>query len=311
MAFFLVGFTDTALEIFSQPWEPPFQLEAWKNQFSLYLLRKEYIQADELVSQLLKVDQGKLWAQDAKIYLLKLFGTPADLENYLRENSSWKDSLFALQIAYGRILKQKGELTQAIHFYNMGLDGNPKNGEAWLELADIYLRSGNNTYASQCLDFAIQQGVRNPIFFSIIQKIVADQRYRLTLKRLEIEKNSTNCYLTVVSSDCYAYYQKIIQDDVLEPMGKISTILEKTFFANTFEGELARELAFYYGLLGKKENQLRLFQNYSFHFFIPFIPNPSPQLYYSVDRMVKLSLNIEIPKPLLVPDSSHWFFQKN
>ncbi len=140
---------------------------AWRNLYSLYLGRKDFAKAHGLVDEILKGDPKNKWANAAKGYLLRMLMAGEDWEKFLKEKSSWKDSLFEIQIAYGKFLKDQGQLEEARKYYNRGLEGAPKNGQAWLELADIQYKLGYFVFAETCLRNAFSAGINDPYVFEL------------------------------------------------------------------------------------------------------------------------------------------------
>jgi hypothetical protein len=72
---------------------------AWRNLYSLYLTRRDFSRAHTLVDQALEASPGNRWAQMAKGFLIRMLGSGDEWESYLRDRSSWKDSLHGIQIA--------------------------------------------------------------------------------------------------------------------------------------------------------------------------------------------------------------------
>ncbi|MDB5050282.1 MAG: Tetratricopeptide repeat [Fibrobacteres bacterium] len=140
---------------------------AWRNLYALYLGRKDFTKANGLVDEILKGDPKNKWANAAKGYLLRMLMSDEDWEGFLRDKSSWKDSLFEIQIAYGKFLKEQGQWEEARKYYSRGLEGAPRNGQGWLELADIQYHLGYFVFAETCLRNAFDAGVNDPYVFEL------------------------------------------------------------------------------------------------------------------------------------------------
>lgn len=147
---------------------------AWRNLYSLYLARKDFAKAHGLVNATLQKSPKNDWAVAAKGYLLSMLRSDEELEEFLRRNASWKDSLFTIQIAYGRFLKERGQWEEAAKFYARGLEGNPKNGQAWLELADAYYRMDYLIFAQKSIHTAFKQGISDPYVFELYGRVLVD-----------------------------------------------------------------------------------------------------------------------------------------
>lgn len=147
---------------------------AWRNLYSLYLNRRNFSRAHQLVDEALQSSPGNRWAQMAKGFLLRMLGTPEDWEGYLRNKSSWKDSLHGIQIAYGKFLADQEQWEEAVKYYNRGLEGAPANGPAWLELADAYYRIGYLVFAEQCIQRAFHHGISNPYVYELYANILVE-----------------------------------------------------------------------------------------------------------------------------------------
>ncbi len=145
---------------------------AWRNLFSLYLTRRDFSRAHALVDETLESSPGNRWAQMAKGFLLRMLGSGEEWERYLRDKSSWKDSLYSIQVAYGKFLADRGQWEEAAKYYNRGLDGAPRNGPAWLELAEIYYRLGYLVFAEQCIISAFRFGISDPYIFELYGKVL-------------------------------------------------------------------------------------------------------------------------------------------
>ncbi len=183
------------LRVFQAPSEKePCAEGAWRNLYSFYLAKRNFEKANGLVDEALKVDPKNKWANFAKGYLLRMLAPGEDWEMFMREKSSWKDSLFEIQIAYGKFLKDQNQLTEAAKYYNRGLEGAPHNGPAWLELADIYYQLGFMVFAETCLRQSFFFGITDPYVFELYSLILqsvnkkedwVDQRWRGAERILE------------------------------------------------------------------------------------------------------------------------------
>lgn len=145
---------------------------AWRNLYSLYLGRKDFAKANGLVDEVLKEDPKNKWANAAKGYLLHMLMPDEEWERFLRDKSSWKDSLYEIQIAYGKFLKEQGQWDEARKYYSRGLEGAPRNGPAWLELADIQYHLGYFVFAETCLRNAFEAGVNDPYVFELYGRVL-------------------------------------------------------------------------------------------------------------------------------------------
>jgi tetratricopeptide (TPR) repeat protein len=147
---------------------------AWRNLYSLYLGRQDFKDAHGLVDEALKASPKNKWANFAKGYLLRMLSPGDDWESFLKEKSSWKDSLFEIQIAYGKFLKDQGQLSEAAKYYSRGLEGAPANGPAWLELAEIYYHLGYLVFAETCLRKSFHYGIADPYIFELYSRVLQD-----------------------------------------------------------------------------------------------------------------------------------------
>ncbi|HKP94579.1 MAG TPA: tetratricopeptide repeat protein [Fibrobacteria bacterium] len=145
---------------------------AWRNLYSLYLGRKDFAQAHGLVDEVLRGDPKNKWANAAKGYLLRMLMSDEDWAVFLRDKSSWQDSLFEIQIAYGKFLKEQGQWEEARKYYSRGLEGAPRNGQAWLELGDIQYHLGYFVFAETCLRNAFSAGINDPYVFELYGRVL-------------------------------------------------------------------------------------------------------------------------------------------
>jgi tetratricopeptide (TPR) repeat protein len=276
----------------------------WKNLFSIYMGEGRYQKADELVEKVMKDYPKTIWAQQYKINLIQMFGTRADLVSYLESKSSWHDSLFAMQTAYGRLLKENGYIDKAIEYYTRGLEGNPKDGEAWLELAEIYHMQDKNILVMQCLGAAIHAGISNPLYFQLLASIIREkiffnfirlktnevklQECKDILRKLQLKKLDVGlCPLTAQPLKCYEYFKKLsdviemnfasceeyyrhVESQVTQNFTGMQMMLESVFIQGTYSRALAHTLYYCYGALGKNEHIHNLSSQLWFHFDGPF-----------------------------------------
>ncbi len=147
---------------------------AWRNLYSLYLGKRQFDKAHGLVDEILKDAPKNKWANFAKGYLLRMLAPGEEWENFLREKSSWQDSLFEIQIAYGKFLKDKRQYRESAKYYSRGLEGAPNNGPAWLDLAEVYYRQGLMIYAENCIRQSFNFGINDPYIFELYSLILQD-----------------------------------------------------------------------------------------------------------------------------------------
>jgi tetratricopeptide (TPR) repeat protein len=147
---------------------------AWRSLYSLYLGRKDFAKAHGLVEEALQESPKNKWAVAAKGYLMRMLKPEDDLGAFLKEKASWKDSLFGMQIAYGKFLKDREEWEEAAKYYNRGLEGDPKNGQAWLELADIYYHMGYLAFSETCILNAFKYGISDTYVYELYGRVLQD-----------------------------------------------------------------------------------------------------------------------------------------
>lgn len=145
---------------------------AWRNLYSYYLTRRDFTKAHTLVEDALRNRPGSRWAQVAKGFLLRMLGSEDEWEVFLRDKSSWQDSLHGIQIAYGKFLADREQWEEAIKYYNRGLEGAPANGPAWLELANAYYEAGSMIFAEQCIHNAFTHGISDPFVFELYGRVL-------------------------------------------------------------------------------------------------------------------------------------------
>ncbi len=145
---------------------------AWRNLYSFYLDSHDFKNANGLVEQALNVAPKNKWANFAKGFLLRMLDPGDGWENFLREKSSWQDSLFEIQIAYGKFLKERGQLSEAAKYYSRGLEGSPKNGPGWLDLAEIYYRLDYLVFSETCLRQSFRFGIADPYIYELYSRLL-------------------------------------------------------------------------------------------------------------------------------------------
>ncbi len=147
---------------------------ARKNLYSFYLDRRKTEKAQALCDRILALEPKDRWANDAKAYLVRLAVSDEDWERFLKEKSDGRDSLFEMQIAYGRLLKSQGRFEEAKRYYSRGLEGAPRNGPAWLDLAEVHYRLGLPFLAQTCLMKSFEAGIRDPYVFELLGRVLVD-----------------------------------------------------------------------------------------------------------------------------------------
>lgn len=288
VALFMIGWYRESMDIYSSHWSKKWQQGVQTNLFSLYMMNGNYEKADQWIERML--GNKSLWAQDAKVFLLKQFGTDKDLEQYLSGRTNWHDSLFVFQIAYGRYLKQKGQYQKAIPYYTSGLEGHPKHGEAWLELADLYLLTNQIELAMQSLDFAEKIGIRSNLYFDVILRLVRNERDHLIRRRQSLELQADECIKMVNPGACKTAWEAEIKQTVEKPLSGLCSLLKGALSANSDLQEITKELADLYGLLGNQAEWIQLQKIYWFHFLplsrdVPLLGSP----YWQEDFKARLN----------------------
>jgi tetratricopeptide (TPR) repeat protein len=143
-----------------------------KNLFSYYLDRRELEKARMALDRILGAEPKDKWANDAKAYLVRLAASDEEWEAFLKAKSDGRDSLFDIQIAYADLLKSQGRYEEAKRYYNRGLEGAPRNGPAWLELAEVYDRLDLPLLAWESLDNCFAAGISDPKVFEVLGRVL-------------------------------------------------------------------------------------------------------------------------------------------
>lgn len=151
---------------------------ARKNLFSMYLNRNRLDEARGLTARVLASEPRDKWANEASAYLARMALTEEDFEAWLKTKADGRDSLFDLQIAYAGLLKAQGRFEEARRYYARGLEGAPRNGAAWLDLAEVYERLGLPLLAETSLQKCFAAGIGDPRVFEVLGRVlVAISRY--------------------------------------------------------------------------------------------------------------------------------------
>jgi tetratricopeptide (TPR) repeat protein len=145
---------------------------ARKNLFSYYLDRRELDRARAALDRILAAEPKDKWANDAKAYLVRLAASDEEWEAFLKAKSDGRDSLFDIQIAYAGLLKSQGRYEEAKRYYNRGLEGAPRNGPAWLELAEVYDRLDMPLLAWEALENCFAAGIGDPKVYEVLGRIL-------------------------------------------------------------------------------------------------------------------------------------------
>jgi tetratricopeptide (TPR) repeat protein len=145
---------------------------ARKNLFSYYLDRRELDKARAALDRVLGAEPKDKWANDARAYLVRLAASDEEWEAFLKAKSEGRDSLFDIQIAYADLLKSHGRYEEAKRYYNRALEGAPRNGPAWLELAEVYERLEMPLLAWEALDNCFAAGISDPKVFEVLGRVL-------------------------------------------------------------------------------------------------------------------------------------------
>lgn len=145
-----------------------------KNLFAIYLGRNEEAKAHALVDETLGKSPKSPWANASKGFLLQMRASTEEWERFLREKSEVQDSLFEIQIAYGQFLKEQRRYEEAVRYYTRGLEGAPRNGPAWLDLADVYHKLGLSFLAQAALEKCFEAGIADPYVFELLGRVLVD-----------------------------------------------------------------------------------------------------------------------------------------
>ncbi|MEO7423754.1 MAG: hypothetical protein ABI036_01125 [Fibrobacteria bacterium] len=162
----------------------PCREAARKNLYAYYLDTQAMQKAQALVTEILAQEPKDKWANAANGYLARLALSDEEWEAYLKEKSDRKDSLFEIQIAYGKYLKEHKRYDEAKRYYTRGLEGAPRNGPGWMELADVYYRLDLPFLAQASLEKSFEAGISDPYVFELLGKVlVALSGYAADRKR--------------------------------------------------------------------------------------------------------------------------------
>lgn len=147
---------------------------ARKNLFSFYLDRRRHDDARSLTARVLAGEPKDKWANEASAYLARMALSDEDFEAWLKTKTDGRDSLFGLQIAYASLLKEQGRYEEARRYYARGLEGSPRNGPAWLELAEVYEKLGLPLLAEASLEKCFEAGIRDPRVFEVMGRVLVE-----------------------------------------------------------------------------------------------------------------------------------------
>lgn len=145
-----------------------------KNLFSIFMGRNDMAKAHALVDEALDNHPKSPWANAYKGYLLQMRASDDEWEGFLRGKSEVQDSLFEIQIAYGRFLKERRRYEEAVRYYTRGLEGAPRNGPAWLDLADAYHKLGLSFLAQAALEKCFEAGIADPYVYELLGRVLVD-----------------------------------------------------------------------------------------------------------------------------------------
>jgi tetratricopeptide (TPR) repeat protein len=152
----------------------PCREAARKNLYALYMDGQEQDKAQALVSGILAKEPKDKWANEADGYLSRQALSDEEWGAYLKSKSQGKDSLFAIQLAYARYLKDHKRYEEAKRYYTHGLEGMPRNGPAWLELADVHYRLGLTFLAQASLEKCFAAGIKDPYVYELLGRVLVD-----------------------------------------------------------------------------------------------------------------------------------------
>ncbi len=162
----------------------PCREAAWKNLYADYLDGGAIDKAQALVTWILAREPKDKWANEANGYLRRQALSDEEWEEYLKGKSDRQDSLFEIQIAYGKYLKDHRRYEEAKRYYTRGLEGAPRNGPAWMELADVYYRLDLPFLAQASLEKAFETGISDPYVYELLGRVlVALSGYAADKKR--------------------------------------------------------------------------------------------------------------------------------
>lgn len=147
---------------------------ARKNLFSFYLDRRRFQDARSFTGRILAAEPRDKWANQANAYLARMALSDEDFELWLKSKTDSRDSLFELQIAYASLLKSQGRYEEARRYYARGLEGSPRNGPAWLELAEVYRRLDLPLLAQSSLEKCFEAGIRDPRVFEVLGRVLVE-----------------------------------------------------------------------------------------------------------------------------------------
>jgi tetratricopeptide (TPR) repeat protein len=143
---------------------------AWRNLLGLYLARRSFGPAQELLDRVLSEDPRSRTAALAKASLLRQTRPDAEVEAFLKEKSAARDSLPELQAAYGEFLAEKERWAEATPVLERALAALPRHGRGWRLLAESQYRRGYYFFALDCLENAFRAGYRESDLYELFAR---------------------------------------------------------------------------------------------------------------------------------------------
>jgi tetratricopeptide (TPR) repeat protein len=148
---------------------------AWRNILTVRMAEGRWRDADAAINVMLATEPRHRVALLARAALLWQLRPESEWVGFLKTRADEDSAVPDLQLAYGEYLLRRGrpgDVSQAVLYFDKGLEKLPKAGRGWYLLADAQFRQGYYYFALDCLQNAGRAGYAGADFHELYARVL-------------------------------------------------------------------------------------------------------------------------------------------
>jgi|GEM_PF-2050800 len=148
---------------------------AWRNVLTVRMAEGRWRDAEAAINAMLATEPRHRVALLARAALLWQLRPESEWVGFLKARADEDSAVPDLQLAYGEYLLGRGrpgDVSEAVVYFDKGLEKLPKAGRAWYLLADAQFRLGYYYFALDCLQNAGRAGYAGADFHELYARVL-------------------------------------------------------------------------------------------------------------------------------------------
>jgi len=148
---------------------------AWRNALTVRMAQGRWRDAGEAIEAMLETQPRHRLALLAKSALLWQLYPEQEWVAFLKARSDEDSAVADMQLTYAEYLLNRGrtgDISEAVAYFDRGLEKQPKSGRAWFLLAEAQFRLGYYYFALDCLQNAGRAGYAKPDFHELYARVL-------------------------------------------------------------------------------------------------------------------------------------------